>query len=579
MRLLPVSLVCAVGLACAPATPPKSTGDDAGTTDPTVPVDTAEPDPGDSGDAIPSAYTPLRVLEVEIELDPTDWERLRTESRDLVELLTGDCLSEPFGSPYTWFPGTVTIDGETFSPVDVRKKGFIGSLSTSRPSLKLDLVEFDDLDFEGVERLTLNNSVSDISRVRQCLSYSIFEDAGIPAPRCNFATVSVNGENLGLYVHLEPMKEPFLERAFGDGSGDLFEGTLSDFTAESKGTLERKTNEDSDDRSALEALVAAGQVDDDVLLEALDAELDLDWFFTFWAAEVLTIHLDGYAGNRNNFFLYEDPTDGRFRFLPWGTDGTLYPDLGDDFGSPYDSVYVTGWLARRLYAHPEGQARYLARLDELLATVWDEEVLHARADAMLEVIGPHITPAERRDFEWSVWSVHEAIDSRREVIEEARAGGPERVRGTYEPQVCFDEVGTWSADFATTYREGGLATVLDHGTVDLSVTLEDESLVFVDTGAIVAVGDGGTTVVVLEGEAPDGLRYTLYYDLGAIEVAPGSWPLDLVRRAGYLLLSDDTTGTEYEFAAYLGGDLTFSEAGGSRGDPIAGAGGGTILYW
>ena len=46
-----------------------------------------------------------------------------------------------------------------------------------------------------------------------------------------------------LYVNLEPVKEPFLERHWGDSSGNLYEGTLSDFTPSMSGTLEAKTNE------------------------------------------------------------------------------------------------------------------------------------------------------------------------------------------------------------------------------------------------------------------------------------------------------------------------------------------------
>ena len=133
--------------------------------------------------------------------------------------------------------------------MEVRKKGFIGSLSTARPSLKLDLGEFEeDWAFEGARRLTLNNAVSDPAVVRQCLTYSAFADAGLPAPRCGFARVTVNGVDLGLYVNLEPVKEPFLERHWGDSSGNLYEGTLSDFTPSMSGTLEAKTNEDETDR-------------------------------------------------------------------------------------------------------------------------------------------------------------------------------------------------------------------------------------------------------------------------------------------------------------------------------------------
>ena len=71
----------------------------------------------------------------------------------------------------------------------------------------------------------------------------IFADAGLPVPRCNFATVAVNGEDLGLYVHIESVKDAFVERNFSDASGNLYEGTLSDFRPGWRGTYAKKTNE------------------------------------------------------------------------------------------------------------------------------------------------------------------------------------------------------------------------------------------------------------------------------------------------------------------------------------------------
>ena len=50
------------------------------------------------------------------------------------------------------------------------------------------------------------------------------------SPRCNFAKVTVNGKYLGIYSNVESVKSPFLERAFGDSSGGLFEGTVVDWS-------------------------------------------------------------------------------------------------------------------------------------------------------------------------------------------------------------------------------------------------------------------------------------------------------------------------------------------------------------
>ena len=224
------------------------------------------PSPDDAAEAHPSdAYFALdRVLDISIEIAVADWDTLRHQTRtfeDLFAEIEEYGLSQPFASIYTWFGATVTVDGETHSDVGVRKKGFIGSQSDTKPALKLRFDKYvDDQSLGGVmERMTLNNSIQDPSMVNTCLSYRVFAAAGNPAPRCNFATVSVNGKDLGLYVHVEEIKAPFLARHFESTEGNVYEGTVSDFTPEFRGTIEKKTNEDAADWSDIDAVVAALQ--------------------------------------------------------------------------------------------------------------------------------------------------------------------------------------------------------------------------------------------------------------------------------------------------------------------------------
>ena len=93
--------------------------------------------------------------------------------------------------------------------------------------------------------------------------------------------------DLGLYVHAEEIKKPFLARHFNSAKGNLYEGTVSDFTPNFRRTLEKKTNEDADEWSDIDAVVAALQDPSDAGLEALSKAVDLDRFLSFWATEVL----------------------------------------------------------------------------------------------------------------------------------------------------------------------------------------------------------------------------------------------------------------------------------------------------
>jgi hypothetical protein len=250
--------------------------------------------------------------------------------------------------------GDAQVDGLAFPDVVVRKKGFLGSLSDVRPSLRIDLDDqHPGASFFGVDHLVLNNAAQDPAVVRTCLAYGVLRDAGVPAPRCGFAHVVVNGEDLGAYVHVERPRAAFLRRWFGDDDGALLEGTLSDFAPTWQQTFERERGDERDAARIVEQITAALDVDDDQLLAQLEAVVDLDAFFRFWAAEVVVAHWDGYAGNRNNFLVYAGG-DGRARFIASGMDATFEPLPN----TPSPAVLAHGRLAGRLYAHPEGRARY-----------------------------------------------------------------------------------------------------------------------------------------------------------------------------------------------------------------------------
>ena len=360
-------------------------------------------------------FAPDHVVEVSIDLAPADWDALRSQTRTPEDLLDRpDCLGSPFPNPFTYFPATVTVDGELLEMVAVRKKGFIGSLDAGKPSLKISVDEAEpDRTFHGLERITLNNSIQDPSYVDQCIAYALFDRAGLPAPRCNFAQVTVNGQSLGTYVHVESIEDELLDHHFGSSGGNLYEGTLSDFLPAWSGTFEKKSNEEVDDWSDIDAVITAAAAPDDELLAALDGVIDLDQFIRFWALESLVQHWDGYAGNINNYWLYE--SGGRLHFLPWGADQVLTernPVQGDDAPT---SLYATGYLAFRLYHHPEGRQRYLAEMRALLDEVWDETWLLGEIDRMSALIGHGVASQE---FGPSVMARRDFVMNRRAAVRE-----------------------------------------------------------------------------------------------------------------------------------------------------------------
>jgi len=352
------------------------------------------------GDAEPGggsnfeAYTPIniggsgegfferwRLYDVDINMDEADLQTLKGEGRSLASAAR-DCIPE---YEYTRFSSTVTIsarnlDGEevaepvTMDKVNIRKKGFIGSLSITRPSV---ILYFDDLvpgrTYKQRDRMTLNNNRQDASKARTCMSFWLFEKAGLPTPQCNFARVTINGEDMGIFSHVEPMRMPFLQSAFGPGEGNLYESQTADFGTYLSPRFEKK-NFRRQGRSDLEAIDAVIELEDDqAMLDILSQQVDIEQFIEFWAMEVLLGLWDGATGNANNFSIYAPPSDGRFRFLPWGPDTGF--SLNHQLSPGTGVIYRNFSLANRFYEIPELRAQFESTLGDYLDNVWDEDEL------------------------------------------------------------------------------------------------------------------------------------------------------------------------------------------------------------
>ena len=150
--------------------------------------------------ADPSAtiFSPDKILEVNIEMRPGDFEKLRNQTRSDEQITTTLRERRKPRRVFTYFPASVRLAGRTLGRVGVRKKGFWGSLSTEKPSLKIKFSKYvSNLRPFGLRRLTLNNAQQDPAYIGQCLVYHLFAKSGLVAPRCNFARVLVNGEDIG----------------------------------------------------------------------------------------------------------------------------------------------------------------------------------------------------------------------------------------------------------------------------------------------------------------------------------------------------------------------------------------------
>ncbi len=430
-----------------------------------------------------------RVIDVQITVSQQDWDTIRYQSRDFMTALGASRQFKPMESPYTYVEASVSIDGVVFPKVGLRKKGFIGSLSSTRPSLKIKLNHIDkEGGIEGLTNLTLNNNKQDTSLMSQFMGYALFNAVGSPAPRCAYAKVTVNGENLGIYSHVETFRRPLLKRAFANSNGPLYEGTVVDFYEEWENSFEHKRGDDARGRAHINALI-------DVLAnpKATEADIgelvDLDAFYRFWAIEGLVGFWDGYSGNKNNFFAYLNPEDNKFYFLPWGMDSIFTKmsklEFMNDRRAPI-SVKTQGLIAYKLYQFETGRQRYAKVLTEILDNHWNTSELLATLDKAAVMVEPHLVSAQRvieedwgggwgKDlkkptFESELEAVRDFIRNRKSDIQAEIANGMPIWRKRPDPPFVIAEDGDFMKSFlksiedtlAGAARMGDLEAIKQH---------------------------------------------------------------------------------------------------------------------
>ena len=94
------------------------------------------------------------VVRIDVRMPRADWEFVRNQGRrhDVgakSDNPTPGWSCSPFDSPFKWREATVWIDGQEYRRARIRKKGFYGSLSTTKPSLKLRLDKYVEQDHRG----------------------------------------------------------------------------------------------------------------------------------------------------------------------------------------------------------------------------------------------------------------------------------------------------------------------------------------------------------------------------------------------------------------------------------------------
>ncbi|MDP2624641.1 MAG: CotH kinase family protein [Candidatus Peregrinibacteria bacterium] len=270
--------------------------------------------------------------EIKIDIDPEDFENMiltyqETEEKD-------------------YYPADITIDGVTVENAGIRLKGN-SSLKATMEEEAMNfnvyydrpfMIKFDeyveDQSYLGYTQLALRSQFNDPTAMHEVLSYEIFEGLGVMASSSVYATVNVNGEEDNLYIITEVVNDDFLIDYLGDSEealGDLYKasgGAKMQYKSDDPldyNSYGLKTNENvSDMYDLVELFKFIDESSDEEFLESIDEYIDLESMIEYIAFCNVLGNLDSFAGNGNNYYIYQDPDTGQFLLIPW--------DLNEAFG-------------------------------------------------------------------------------------------------------------------------------------------------------------------------------------------------------------------------------------------------------
>lgn len=367
---------------------------------------------------------------------------------ELPEAALAELDADPAAEEYV--EGSLLFNGERLDAIGVRYKGSVGAFlgctagpqpfqpsgpkTCTKQSLKLKINwNGADTEFFGQRRIQLHSMNLDTSLMRDRLSYLLFAEAGVAAPRSTHARVVINGEYVGVFALIEQIDGRFTRDRFDDGKGNLYKeawpfGANGETRPSFQLIAALRTNEDEDPSSeiiesfARELLDAGAATDEEAARRVLSQWTDVEAFVAYAVVDRAIHHDDGpfhwycIGGpcEPHNFYFYEEPASRRVHIIPWDLDNALQGWTPDDLNPVTAIPDAFGDTSSECEPFPFGAFGLLQRsagCDPLVAAwaLLDDEFERIDADfrsgpfaidsvtvnieAWRELIAPHVAEA------------------------------------------------------------------------------------------------------------------------------------------------------------------------------------------
>lgn len=316
------------------------------------------------------------------------------------------------GVVFHYVHGDLDFGGQRFRDVAVRFKGngtFLDARSSGKLPLKVDLNKYvKGQKLAGVTTLNLHNNYTDPGWMNEVLSYRLYRDAGVPAPRSSYARVfvTVTGQferrYAGLYTLAENVDDNFFQARLGAAAAGTILKPVSVNPFKDLGndwlryvqTYDPKDGVSAADRArVIEFCKFVSHASDQEFAARIGQYVDLDAFARYMAVLVWINNIDSLLDRGQNFYLHLGAASRKLMFVPWDQDHSF-----GGFKSVQPGSYETGSIEKpwsnniqflaRMFGVPAFKTAYLARMREFSGTIFKPERFAAQVAEIAPVIRP-----------------------------------------------------------------------------------------------------------------------------------------------------------------------------------------------
>lgn len=356
-------------------------------------------------------------------------------------------MSAAMGIDFQYVHSDLEIGGTVLKDVAVRYKGnstFAMSRGTLKRSLKVDLNKYvSGQKLAGQTKINLHSNVTDGGWMNEPVSYRLFRESSVPAPRTSYARVylTVPGQYdhkyVGLYSVVEEIDKRFAQARFGRSDGAILKPStrtlftdLGDDWPKYQQIYDPKTEmTDAQKKRVIAFAKLVSHASDADFAAQAPSFLDVDEFARYLAVNVWLANMDSILSMGQNFYLYLHPATNKFQIIPWDLDLSFGGMGGGTELSVEHPWRGQNLFLERLWRVDAFKKAYLARMKEFNGTLFRPERIGKIVDETAAVI----RPAVREESDAKLTRFDQIVEGKRVADSAGGPGGPSGFGGPGGP--------------------------------------------------------------------------------------------------------------------------------------------------